>query len=40
MNMISEGFTIKREDSTKKDLFIQLIDYENIDNNIFKIVIS
>ncbi|MBI6013261.1 type I restriction endonuclease, partial [Clostridium perfringens] len=38
MNMISEGFTIKREDSTKKDLFIQLIDYENIDNNIFKIV--
>lgn len=38
MNMISEGFTIKREDSTKKDLFIQLIDYENVDNNIFKIV--
>ena len=38
MNMISEGFTIKREDSTKKDLFIQLLDYENIDNNLFKIV--
>ena len=38
MNMISEGFTIKREDSSKKDLFIQLIDYENVDNNIFKIV--
>lgn len=38
MNMISEGFTIKREDSTKKDLFIQLIDYEDVDNNIFKIV--
>lgn len=38
MNMISEGFTIKRDDSTKKDLFIQLIDYENVDNNIFKIV--
>ena len=38
MNIISEGITIKREDSTKKDLFIQLIDYENADNNIFKIV--
>lgn len=38
MNMISEGFTIKREDSTKKDLFIQLLDYDNIDNNLFKIV--
>ncbi|CEQ14603.1 type I restriction endonuclease subunit R [Paraclostridium sordellii] len=38
MNMISEGFTIKREDSAKKDLFIQLLDYENVDNNIFKIV--
>ena len=38
MNMISEGFTIKRDDSTKKDLFIQLIDYGNVDNNIFKIV--
>ena len=38
MNMISEGFTIKREDNTKKDLFIQIIDYENVENNIFKIV--
>ena len=38
MNMISEGFTIKREDRNKKDLFIQLLDYENVHNNIFKIV--
>ncbi|WP_270659529.1 type I restriction endonuclease subunit R [Paraclostridium bifermentans] len=38
MNMVSEGFTIKREDSTKKDLFIELLDYKDIDNNIFKIV--
>lgn len=38
INMISEGFTIRREDSSKKDLFIQLIDFENVENNIFKIV--
>lgn len=38
INMISEGFTIRREDSSKKDLFIQLIDFEYVDNNIFKIV--
>lgn len=38
INMISEGFSIRREDSNKKDLFIQLIDYENVENNIFKIV--
>lgn len=38
MNMISEGFMIRREDSTKKDLLIELLDYENVENNIFKIV--
>lgn len=38
INMISEGFTIRREDSSKKDLFIKLIDFEEVENNIFKIV--
>ena len=38
INMISEGFTIRREDSSKKDLFIELIDFEYVENNIFKIV--
>ncbi|NFG11312.1 type I restriction endonuclease subunit R [Clostridium botulinum] len=38
INMISEGFTIRREDSSKKDLFIQLIDFEDVENNTFKIV--
>lgn len=35
---IVEGFIFRREDKTEKDLFIRLIDFENIDNNIFKIV--
>lgn len=38
INMISEGFTIRREDNSKKDLFIQLIDFKDVENNIFKIV--
>lgn len=38
INMICEGFTLKREDSTRKDLFIELIDFKNINSNIFKIV--
>lgn len=38
IKMISDGFVLKREDRSKKDLFIQLIDYEEIDNNIFKFV--
>ncbi|MGE1163665.1 type I restriction endonuclease subunit R [Peribacillus simplex] len=40
MKMISEGFVLKREDRSKKDLFIQLIDFDPvyIDNNIFKFV--
>lgn len=35
---ISDGFLLKREDRNKKDLFIELIDYSDRDNNIFKIV--
>ncbi|MGZ9819399.1 type I restriction endonuclease subunit R [Peribacillus simplex] len=38
MKMISDGFVLKREDRSKKDLFIQLLDFENINNNLFKIV--
>lgn len=38
MKMISDGFVLKREDRSKKDLFIQLIDYDVIENNLFKIV--
>jgi len=38
MKLIADGFTFSREDRSKKDLFIQLIDYDLIDNNIFKIV--
>ncbi|AIQ39903.1 type I restriction endonuclease subunit R [Paenibacillus sp. FSL R5-0912] len=38
MKMISDGFVLKREDRSKKDLFIQLIDFETLDNNLFKIV--
>ena len=35
---IVEGFIFRREDKTKKDLFIRLIDFDDIDNNIFKVV--
>lgn len=38
LNLVSNGFLLKREDRTKKDLYIQLIDYENIENNSFKFV--
>lgn len=38
MKLVADGFGFKREDRTKKDLFIQLIDYDKIDNNNFKIV--
>ena len=36
--MISEGFAIKREDSSKADLFIEPIDFTKESNNIFRIV--
>lgn len=38
IKLVADGFTFNREDRSKKDLFIQLIDYDTIDNNIFKIV--
>ena len=38
MQLIAEGFLFKREDRNQKDLFIELIDYQNIENNNFKVV--
>ncbi len=38
MKMLSDGFNLKRDDRSKKDLFIQLIDYEEMTNNRFRIV--
>lgn len=35
---IVEGFVFRRDDKTKKDLFIRLIDFDNVNNNIFKVV--
>ena len=36
--LISDGFILNREDRTQKDIFIELIDFENTDSNIFKVV--
>ena len=36
--LITEGFAIHREYLTKPDLYVQPIDFDNIDNNIFRIV--
>ncbi|MEM5632052.1 HsdR family type I site-specific deoxyribonuclease [Bacillus toyonensis] len=38
IKMISDGFVFKREDRSKKDLFIQLIDFKTLKNNLFKVV--
>ena len=38
MKLVADGFVFKREDRNKKDFFIHLLDYTNIENNIFKIV--
>ena len=36
--LMTEGFTIKREDASKPDLFVEVIDFEHTDRNIFKVV--
>lgn len=38
MKLVSDGFTFKRELHDKKDIHVQLIDYNTIENNNFKIV--
>ena len=36
--LMTEGFAIKREDASKPDLFIEVIDFNRTNKNIFKIV--
>lgn len=38
INIISEEFTIQREDISKKDPYIELIDFKDVDKNEYKIV--
>ena len=38
LQMICNGFILNREDRTQKDIFIELIDFDNPEKNIFKIV--
>lgn len=38
MLLVSNGFLLKREDRSQKDLYIQLIDFSEKDNNTYKIV--
>lgn len=33
MKLVSDGFLLKREDRSKKDLYIELIDYRNVNKN-------
>lgn len=36
--LLTDGFVFNREDRTQKDFHINLIDFEDLDNNVFKIV--
>lgn len=36
--LMTEGFTIKREDASQPDLFVEVIDFKDVDRNIFKVV--
>lgn len=36
--MICDGFIFNREDHTKKDIYIELIDFDEPEKNVFKIV--
>ncbi len=36
--LISDGFILNREDRTQKDIYINLIDFDTPENNVFKIV--
>ncbi len=37
MKLVSDGFLLKREDTNQKDLYIQLIDYDDLDSNQYRI---
>ena len=36
--LLCDGFILNREDRTQKDLYIELIDFDTPENNIFKVV--
>ncbi|NMM50751.1 type I restriction endonuclease subunit R [Marinigracilibium pacificum] len=38
MKKVCDGFVFKRDDHHDKDLYIELIDYSDIDNNTFRVV--
>lgn len=38
LKMVADGFTLPREDRNKKDLYVHLINYEEPEKNIFRIV--
>lgn len=38
IKLVADGFVFKREDRTKKDILIQLIDYDEPENNNIKVV--
>ncbi|MCH3881703.1 type I restriction endonuclease subunit R [Tenacibaculum aquimarinum] len=38
IKLVCNGFQLEREDRSKKDLYIHLLDYSELDNNIYKIV--
>ncbi len=38
MKLISDGFILKREDASQKDIYIEFINYEDVNKNNFKIV--
>jgi type I restriction enzyme, R subunit len=38
IRLIADGFTLKRDDRSQKDIFIELLDFEKPTRNIFKIV--
>ena len=38
LKLLCDGFIFNREDRTKKDIYIELIDFDNPENNIFKAV--
>lgn len=38
IRLIADGFTLKREDRSQKDIFIELLDFDKVSNNVFKII--
>lgn len=38
LKLISDGFNLKREDRSQKDIWVYLIDFEKVENNTYKIV--